>query len=927
MKFLLFLSFLFFLFFNLEAQSDEELKNIERKIRQDYYDGDLYGVITELNRLNSFGIDNSVISFEKALCYLQLGEERRAIDEFKKSRLQGDTTLFARFYSDIEFKSKTLAEGYVDDTLSLTAEYNYLPTPTHADTLMGMLRPERVCYDVYYYDLSVKIVPEKKWIIGSNYVYFKCLYETNKIQIDLASQFEITKLALDDNSLTYSRDGNAIFISFNKTLYKDSLYCLYIEYNGNPIIAKSPPWNGGFTWSYNKKLKFPHWVGVSCEHLGASSWWPLKDHLSDKPDSMTINLQVPNGYQGISNGTMISTSNAGSGYTNFKWHVSYPINSYNVTAYMGDFVQFSDTMKTETYTYPVDYYVMPHNKKKAIKYYAYTLDMLRIYEELFGPYPYIKDGAGFVEAPFAGMEHQGAIAIGNSYDEFRDYESHSDSFPHLLIHETAHEWWGNTVAFGDMSDAWISETFATYSEALLFEKIFGYSEYIKEISIFGTEIMNIRPLQGHREINECSFISGDIYFKGALMVHNFRCLLDNDSLFFEIIKGFYNTFKYKVIYTEDFYNYIEQTTGKSYKIFFDEYMMDVDPPELSYSFINVDNEFYFTYQWTGVKAGFEMPFCIYLNGKPKRLMGTTNSQTFHLAGKSVFNIPTCYNVNEKSILKNSFTYFWTSRIQPTDYYSTNINNLNSEIGKCLLGKKQGLFIVRNRSGKIIKKLHYLNGLLNGVVITYDSLDRVAEQVEYLNDTLNGATVSYQNDFPKVKGYYKNGNRNGTWEYFNDNGISVVKEIYNDSENHTTSGIIFNNEGKIIGKGRYVNQFQVNETWTYFDSKGNVLESLETLSVCDNPAQFPGGDVEMYKVIKKNMPSINLSESDSVGKNWISIIINPNGTIGEVKPIKYTSLNYAKLLVSQIEKMPRWIPAQHQGNPVNYKVVLMFKLTK
>jgi hypothetical protein len=267
--------------------------------------------------------------------------------------------------ADKNYLVKLLTDNYIDDNDKLNASNGYKLPYTLKDTLHGALREERTCFDVKFYSLTVKILPRKKRIEGSNDIYFKTIEKTNKIQIDLAAQYQINAISWKGKALKYSRNLDAIFIEFGENLGANEDHVITIKYEGAPRVAPSPPWNGGFVW---KKKKFKHWIGVACEHLGASSWWPCKDHLSDKPDSVSINIQVPNGYQGIANGNLRSKKEIDKKYTNFEWFVSYPINTYNVTFYMGKFINFNEKFTNALGTYDLDFYVLKHQLNKAKKY-------------------------------------------------------------------------------------------------------------------------------------------------------------------------------------------------------------------------------------------------------------------------------------------------------------------------------------------------------------------------------------------------------------------------------------------------------------------------------------------------------------------------------------------------------------------------------
>jgi aminopeptidase N len=536
---------------------------------------------------------------------------------------------------------------------------SYKPVIEQKDFLRGGLSVERTCFDVLFYDLTVKILPETKSIEGKNSIYFRTLTNTRSIQIDLYPEYTITNILWNDRMLNYTRNFGAIFIDFGEELKTGSQELIVVEYNGVPREAPRPPWNGGFVW---EKVKGRHHIGVACEHLGASSWWPNKDHLSDKPDSMRINIQVPEGYQAVSNGNLRSEKEVGDGFKSFEWFVSYPINNYNVTFYMGDFVNFNENYTNAEGTYKIDYYVLPSNLKKAKEYYVQTKEIIDVYEKLFGEYPFMNDGVAMVEAPFEGMEHQGAIAIGGNYGKSsrkRDYWT--KDYDYLLVHETGHEWWGNAVAIGDMAEAWINEGFTTYSEYLFAEEKYGYPTYVKAAALNQKNILNLWPMVGQKGINENTFIGGDIYNKGAAMLNNLRCVMDNDTLFKKIIKEYFERYRYKITTTDDFVKLVHETTKCDYSDFFNKFLYAAEPPVLKVSYTIKNKMLSFTYNWINVGQNFEMPFCIAINNTDYiRLVGTTQKQVYNQEAVKSFFLPNEYRFDEKLVPRNSLTYYWTS---------------------------------------------------------------------------------------------------------------------------------------------------------------------------------------------------------------------------------------------------------------------------
>lgn len=648
-----------FLYINSLAQNYNPEQAARKKLIYQFIEEEkFYDAIREINYCLKQNPNAAQMYYFRGMIKYQLNDHIGArTDLIKAKNLDDNYNLeFVNYYTNKSLMVNYLIKYYLDSD-TLLEENGFKPVFAYKDSLQGALRPERTCFDIYYYNLSVKILPEIKSIEGSNQIYFRTVSDTRKIQIDLAESYQLQSIRWNNKDLNYTRVFNAIFIDFDETLLAGENHLVTIKYKGKPRVAPSPPWNGGFVW---RKDRSDWWVGVACEHLGASSWWPCKDHLTEKPDSMSVNIQVPTGYQAIANGNLRSTQVVDSEYSNFEWFVSYPINSYCVTFYMGKFVNFNEVYSSSTGSYNIDYYVLPRHLKRAKKFYSQTKDIVKVYEKLFGEYPYAKDGIAMVEAPYAGMEHQSAIAIGNEYgmNKRRGYEI--QEYDYLLVHETAHEWWGNTVTMNDMADAWISEGFATYSEHLFMEARYGYAEYISASSKTMEDIRNIWPMVGIKDVNDNTFLGNDIYKKGAAMINNLRCTINNDSLFFLLIKSFYSQYKYKPLTTSQFIDYVNNFTSTDYSDFFNKFLYSAEPPVLQYDFVLQNDTLYFEYRWINVGRNFKMPFSITVNEKENiRIVGGVDKKVIRIDNVKSFYLPNEHRLNKDQIAKNSFTYYWT----------------------------------------------------------------------------------------------------------------------------------------------------------------------------------------------------------------------------------------------------------------------------
>ena len=481
---------------------------------------------------------------------------------------------------------------------------------SRCDSLRGSLRLERTCFDVGYYDLDVVVDPENQHIKGSNTIVFKAVEASNKIQIDLFDNYKInsirTALTSNPKELTFERECQAVFITFEKPLVSGKIYNIEIFYEGKPQVAERAPWDGGFVWEKDEEGN--DWIGVACQGLGASSWWPNKDHLSDEPDSMRIKCTVPNDLIAVSNGNLVDKMEVDSTQTKYTWAVSYPINNYNVSLNIANYTNFTDVYYNEDGdSLHLDYYVLPYNLKKAKKQFEQVKPMMACFEEYLGPYPFYKDGFALVETPYLGMEHQSAIAYGNQYKTGyagRDFSQIGLDFDYIIIHETGHEWWGNSVSKKEAADMWIHEGFCTYSEALYVECMHGYETAMDYVNARKNRVSNKKPMVGIRGVNE---EGTDMYDKGMLFLNTLRSIVDNDEVWFRTIKAITEEFKMKNTDYDELTAFISKTTNIDLSSIFEQYLTTPNLPEFEYKLKKSGK---LKYRWNVETAGFKMPLKI-----------------------------------------------------------------------------------------------------------------------------------------------------------------------------------------------------------------------------------------------------------------------------------------------------------------------------
>ena len=511
---------------------------------------------------------------------------------------------------------------------------------TDPDSIRGALRPERLCFDVTSYDLSVTINPIKKIISGQNDIYFTCLKRSKTIQIDLFRQYEIKSIHLhvpmestgikEVLPVNFKKIEDALFISFTDSLIPGDNYKLRIVYKGYPNLAKNAPWDGGFVWEKDSLNR--HFCGVACEGWGASSWWPCKDHLSDEPDSMKLTFVVPHGYQCISNGQFIEKTKIQQdekSFDKYVWKVTYPINTYNVSFYLGKFEKIQDWYVSGRDSLKTEFYALDYNVGKAKIQFQQVNPMLKIYEALFGKYPFWNDGYKLVEAPYLGMEHQSAIAYGNQYKKgYLGHHPRGIEFDYIIIHETGHEYWGNSVSMDDVADMWIHEGFCTYTEVLYTEKMYGYNASINYLRS-QRRMKNDKPIVGNYHINEEG--SSDMYCKGSWMLHTIRNYINNDSLWFKTLKQFHLYFALSNTNTKEVLKWFEIKLGKGVKNLMTRYLYQSDIPVLQYDKKRFLWKKWVKFKWKNEVDSFALPILV----NNKKVIPKSNWQSLRVKNYKV----------------------------------------------------------------------------------------------------------------------------------------------------------------------------------------------------------------------------------------------------------------------------------------------------
>jgi aminopeptidase N len=477
------------------------------------------------------------------------------------------------------------------------------------DTLRGSNGSGRSWWDVQHYQLDVRFDTANKSISGSNEIAFKVITAPiDSLQLDLQELMFLDKVTMDGQDLPFIKEGNVWWVKFPfHTLTAGTEKTLVATYHGKPHEAVHPPWDGGFIWTKDSTGR--PWMAVACQGFGASCWWPCKDYQGDEPDSgMQLSFSVPAGMTVVSNGRAIRTSSL-SGYDTKVFEVKNPINSYDATFYIGNYVHWSDTLNGEKGVLDLDFYALSQNEAKARKQFAEAKPMIHCFEYWMGPYPFYEDGYKLVEAPYLGMEHQSAVAYGNLYKMGYLGRDRSGTgvgllFDFIIIHESSHEWFGNNITAKDITDNWIHEGFTTYTEGLYAECQFGKEKAFQYIRGEWRNITNDRPVLGDHGVNDEG--TGDKYDKGSAVVHMIRMMLNDDEKFRQLLRGLNQHFYHQTVTEEAFEQYISQSTGVDFKMLFDQYLRTNLIPELQYYVKK--KELY--YRFNNIIPGFTLPLRI-----------------------------------------------------------------------------------------------------------------------------------------------------------------------------------------------------------------------------------------------------------------------------------------------------------------------------
>lgn len=492
---------------------------------------------------------------------------------------------------------------------TLTAQQNRF---TRQDTLKGSITPERAWWDLLYYDLNMQVNLKDSSLKGENKMMYRVLDEKQVMQVDMQEPMFISSVMQDGKEIPFRREGAAYFIQLPARQSKGKIKEVQLFFEGKPKVSVNPPWMGGISWKKDEHGN--PFVASSCQGEGASLWWPCKDHPYDEPDSMQMSFTVPSSLTEVSNGKLRSVVQHTDNTKTFTWFVANPINAYGVNMNIADYAHFSETYAGKKGPLECNYYVLSYNLEKAKKHFAEVRRTLDAFEYWFGPYPFYEDGYKLVEVPYAGMEHQSSVTYGNGYKNGygnRDisYTSWGMKFDFIIVHESGHEWFANSITNKDVADMWIQEGFTAYSECLFVEYHYGKkagSEYVTGTRI---NVLNDRPIIGAYDVSHEG--SGDMYYKAANMLHTLRQWVDDDSAWHHLLLDINRDFYHQIVISAQIERYISTKTGKDLHTFFDQYLRDVRIPVLEYKMEG--NKV--LYRWTNVIKEFRMPVKVFLDDK------------------------------------------------------------------------------------------------------------------------------------------------------------------------------------------------------------------------------------------------------------------------------------------------------------------------
>lgn len=524
--------------------------------------------------------------------------------------------------------------------------YSQSSSFSRQDSLRGSITPERSWWDLTYYHLKVSVHPKDSSLKGVNTVQYKVVANPKRMQIDLQPPMHIDRVEQAGKPLLYKRDGNLYYIEIPGGQAIGSIHELAIHFSGQPKVSARPPWDGGLSWKKDENGK--DIVTTTCQGDGASLWWPCKDHLYDEPDSMLISVRVPEGLMDVSNGRLRKVDTHEDKSKTFHWFVANPISNYVVNLNVSDYVHFSEKYEGEKGVLDCDYYVLPYHLESAKKQFKDVARMLKAFEHWFGPYPFYEDGFKLVEVPYPGMEHQSSVTYGNGFKNGYGGRDVSGTgwgfkFDFIIIHEAGHEWFANNITYKDIADMWVHEGFTAYSENLFLDYHYGKAASAEYVIGTRKNIRNDRPIIGVYDVNYSG--SGDMYSKGANLLHTLRQIVNDDEKWRQMLRGLNKTFYHQTVTTKEIEDYLSAQLGQALAPFFNQYLRDTRIPTFEYQL----KKGKLKYRWSECLPDFDMPLKVIVDGNEVWLKPKTKWRKKRLKGKGMRDL----KVDSNFYIKNT----------------------------------------------------------------------------------------------------------------------------------------------------------------------------------------------------------------------------------------------------------------------------------
>ncbi|NJM53819.1 MAG: M1 family metallopeptidase [Blastocatellia bacterium] len=507
----------------------------------------------------------------------------------------------------------------------------------------GVVPYEQAAYDVKKYDISLKINPTEKSISGTTIVTAQIVQPINAFVLDLDTPFNVSDVSMGETKLRFERKGGKIWSYFPLTKQAGETVSVKVTYAGVPRVAPRAPWVGGFMWE--KTADGSPWIATAFQNDGADVMFPCKDYPSDKAESVAVHVTVPAPLYVATVGKLQKVDKNSDNTSTYHWLMSNPIANYGIALNIAPYKVVEDKYKSISgETFPVIFYALPESEAKAPKLIAETKNYLAFFEEYLGPYPFRSEKLGIAETPHLGMEHSTIIAYGNKFN----YDK--DGFDWLMFHELGHEWWANLVTASDWRDFWIHEGFQSYMDTLFVEKMKGQEAYLTAMKNRMRGTRNKQPVAPREPkiayqvyMAEPDFVrsDGDIYGKGAVVLHTLRYLLGDKAFFASLRRMSYpsremekmtNGKQTRFVNTDDFKQIAEQESGMKLDWFFEVYLRQPVLPKL----VTEAKENKLEMRWeTPNNLPFAMPIDIDVNGKNQRIEMKDGKATIDWNGKDL----------------------------------------------------------------------------------------------------------------------------------------------------------------------------------------------------------------------------------------------------------------------------------------------------